>query len=168
MNENNDITTHEMYPYCDEFLTDTAKEALNHKTIHLVHQYNKLLSTDPSGISTYVRECALVRYLGFSCHISEAGEAIQILCSKLNDLAEQGFIIATLKPMLVIPYVQIAPVPWDDSCAVMSYVAISTEGDEYIKKYLAHLNTPEGGVPKLLSEFTEPDKDTSTYAISEE
>jgi len=156
-------TAHDVYPYCGAFLSDKAKEAVSITAHSLVHQYNKSL-----GGGTYIREVALVKYLGFSCHIEDAGEAVQILCSKLNELAEQDFIKASLKTMLIIPYVQIAPIPWDNSCAVMSYVAISREGEEYIKKYMAHLDTPEGGVPKLLSEFQEKDEDTSTYAISEE
>lgn len=153
-----------VFPYCADFLTEKALAALHIKTNSLLHQYNLSF-----GNNQYMRHCAVVRFLGLSCDISEAGEVMQILCSKLNILAEQDFILATLTPLTIIVFAAASSPEYHDKCAVMSYVALTPKGEEYIKEHMAYLDTPEGAIPKLCSdEIKGKVEDTSTYAVYEE
>jgi hypothetical protein len=161
-------------PYCFDLFTDKTKLAVSNKTNNLVHQFNVL---QPNG--TYVRNFCKVLFLGYTCTLEEVADTMEILATKLNELAEKDFIIASLTTMSVVPFADPngSPVMGLPNCSingkrmygVVSYLAILQEGEEYIKKYMPYLEMPEGGSPKICTnEPLDRWESFSTYAISEE
>lgn len=173
MSENEKINVIEIEPYCYDFLTEKTLAAISTRTQSLLHQYNV---PHPQG---WVRQVAPVMFLGYMCTAEEVSDTVEILASKLNLLAEHDFILASLQTMIVVPMVDpvlafqkygaIQSIGGKRMYAVLSYVAIVTAGEEYIKKHMAYLSVKEGGVPFTCSnEVVDQWENTSTYAISEE
>ena len=160
-------------PYCYDLFTDKTIAAVATKTPSLLHQYNV---QTPQG---YVRHVCKVLFLGYMCVRDEVPDIMEILANKVNELAEKDYIFASLVTMAIIPMAdpnsaQLMGIPnmsinGERMYAVVSYLAIPPDGEEYIKKYMPYLEMPEGGTPKICTnEPLDRWENFSTYAISEE
>jgi len=160
-------------PYCYDFFTDKTIAAVATKTNSLLHQYNVAV---PSG---YVRNVCPVLFLGYTGTIDDVPDIVNILANKINELAEKDYILASLTTMAIVPFIDpenpianglpSTSINGKRMYAVVSYLAILPEGEEYIKKYMPYLQMPEGGAPKICTnEPLDRWENFSTYDVSEE
>lgn len=168
-----EIEYFDVVPYCYDMFTDKAIAAVSTKAFSQIYQY---AVQTPAG---YVNNICPVLFLGYTCTRDDVPDVMEILASKINELAERDFILASLTSMAVIPFVD----PSDPitngmpTCsingkrmyAVVSYLAIHKEGEEYIKEYMPYLVMQEGGVPKICTnEPLDRWENCNTYDVSEE
>jgi len=129
--------------YKDKF-SSKALEALETKAHQLVYEYN-----DANGL----RQFAVAKFLGIRVNDNNIEEAVEILVSKINLMADNGFIIAALAPMIII---ELKPTGLEedlnDFCnlCIVSYVNLNSDGCDWLDVNLPHLSFQEGGVPRTL------------------
>jgi len=129
----------DLYPAFQPLFTPEAITVLNNKTYNTVHQYNlqigrfdfstlePLLSNlkikSAYGIGgNFVRKFALTNYFGYTTTEDKLAAATVDLIGKINDMASNKHIIATMTPLSVIELANAAPP--HKRFVVVSYLAI--------------------------------------------
>ncbi len=166
------IHTIDLYDLFKYKLTQEARDAIEGvKVTNLVHQRNEKVLDPATGVcdfldllkkignnavtedmkipyeGTYTRVVDIVMYLGKISTLPKLETAVNRVCNGLNRLAKKGYITGALLPLAGIPLVRLSAKE-KSKIAVVSYVALNTEGQEYMKKSMKGLNVQEGGLPK--------------------
>lgn len=138
-----------------------AIKILMHKCAGTLHEWNEEAGVGPDGEMQYVRKVVPVSFLGLRTRESAVNEVAEIMACKISELADKGFILAALAPLISVklartPVVVASGQTIDNTLdgetqvCIMSYLAITDEGVEYAKERWPHLFVQTGGVPYLI------------------
>lgn len=95
----------------------------------------------------YEPKLDLVKYIGRTATLNKLEVAVDRVCNSLNKLAKRGYITGALTPLMGIKLHRISKREKQKIC-VVSYVAITTAGQEYMKEKMKGCTFEEGGYPK--------------------
>lgn len=122
----------------------------------MVYEYNELL---PNG--NYVRKFAIATFIGFTTTADSLQEAAEVVASKVNELERLGFLKGCLAPLISMEFareilVDLSGGKTDNTyegktkIAIMSFIFVTDEGNDWLNKNVPHLIFKEGGVPNML------------------
>lgn len=163
------IEAHNLYDVFKYKLTkETQNILMGIKTHSLLHERDEkvptvvspfldfLEKTGNKGITKNIRDTYdrdykrvfdKVMYLGRLATFNKMEEAATKVCNDLNRLAKKGYITASLAPLIGITLQRLSKRE-KPKIMVLSYVAVTREGEKYIEKKMKNSAFPEGGVPK--------------------
>ena len=96
-----------------------------------------------------------VHYFALDVAEKDIPKAVEILVIAMNDLASKSYITAALAPLMAYKFAQL---PWSSGLnetryAVISYVAVTQQGENYVQQNMADLLTKESEMPKRIEDL---------------
>lgn len=116
---------------------------------NFIDTLTRLLDIEPM----YTRKIAQVRFLGVKIEDSSKREkSIDRLISKINEYAEQGFIMGNMTKLIEIKLGSLPGQPVLDHSVVVSYIIMNDAGVAYMDAQKDNLEIKEGQMPKSLED----------------
>ena len=154
--------TDDIYPIIKKYLNTDAQVALDTKALGMIHQRNILIAQmgfvvllKKLGLKSckdwydgdlYKREFDRVRFCVSRSDKATIPKAVDKVVAAINDLASRGYITAALLPMSVM--VLNRHENFEPEYTVLSYIALTTEGSDYVKNNMPKMFVDEGEMPE--------------------
>ena len=157
-----------VYPIMRRHFNDKAAKALHVKVHGLIHQRNEIIGHEgiadllaklevrsaqkakDDGKVGYKRVIDVVMFFGSTCSTYNLHLGIEKTIAAINDLADKGYVTGAMMPLGIITLHE--STPEDGRYIVASYVAITQDGQAYLKTNHMNMQFPEGGIPKKVGE----------------
>ena len=167
------LTVENIYPICRHMFSARAQLALDTPAQHLIHQYNNY-DLDPRGYVLsilwkllpqrremfeaayskgnvqYKRELDVVEFVGSTCSAVDIHLAVEKVVTTINHFADKGFMKVSLQPLCILKFVVFPS--QTHKLAVLSYISLTLEGQNYAKTYMPKMMFLEGAVPNEVTD----------------
>jgi hypothetical protein len=157
--------TDDIYPIFKKYFSVEAQKVMDIKTTNLLHQYNKKLP--PSDLFKLLSKLKLNSCVGFedgmyiSCvdvvHFCASRadkitlhKAVEKVVAAVNDLVSHNYVTATLLTLSVVAVSRqenLEP-EFEPEYVVISYVALTQDGHDYVEKYMPKMFVKESEMPE--------------------
>jgi hypothetical protein len=160
---NPSFRTDNIYPIFKKYFNDDAQRVFSIKTQNLIHQRDRVLLT--ADLATLLKKLNLKsckdfvdgqafikREIDKVCFCASRSDratiyrAVERVIIAINDLARRGYLTASMVELSVMALAA-AEKP-EPEFIVLSYVAVTNAGEQYITQHMPKMFVSEGGMPE--------------------
>lgn len=155
----------DIYPIFEKYFNQKAQVVMGVKASHLVHQRNIFIAPmgfvvllkklglksvrDFADADLYIRHADMVHFCVSRADRANLQQAVIKVVKTINELANKGYITACMTKLSVVA---LAKFGMDRDYAVISYVALTQQGHDYVEQNMPKMFIKEGGYPPRYDE----------------
>jgi hypothetical protein len=159
-----------VYPIFEKYFNGAAKKAMQTKTDSFYYSYyvdhgttNKLMTLlshlnlrsakEAVDKNLFSPSIAMdkIHFFAIRCERTDIVKAVEHMILSINHLADKGFIKASMVELGVIKFEHVPGKA--DEVAVLSYLSLDKNGENYVGTFMPNLIVAEGCVPTRLEEL---------------